>query len=77
MKHPAMFGIGAGIEQNTHRICENVDARHVKSPRTCLCSAHGTETERHPDRGSKPVEASGVQPTELVDPADADVNETP
>ncbi len=30
MKHPAMFGIGAGIEQNTHRIGENVDARELE-----------------------------------------------
>jgi putative selenium metabolism hydrolase len=30
MTHPAMFGIGAGIEQNTHRIGENVDARELE-----------------------------------------------
>lgn len=27
--HPAMFGIGAGYEQNTHKIGENVDARDL------------------------------------------------
>jgi putative selenium metabolism hydrolase len=30
MRHPAMFGIGAGIEQNTHRIGECVDARELQ-----------------------------------------------
>lgn len=30
MKHPAMFGIGAGIEQNTHRIGECIDARELE-----------------------------------------------
>ena len=30
MKHPAMFGIGAGLEQNTHRIGEYVDARELE-----------------------------------------------
>ncbi len=30
VKHPAMFGIGAGIEQNTHRIGECVDARELQ-----------------------------------------------
>ncbi|HET7294410.1 MAG TPA: M20/M25/M40 family metallo-hydrolase [Vicinamibacteria bacterium] len=29
-KHPAMFGIGAGIEQNTHRIGECVDLRELQ-----------------------------------------------
>ena len=29
-KHPPMFGIGAGIEQNTHRIGECVDARELQ-----------------------------------------------
>jgi putative selenium metabolism hydrolase len=29
LQHPAMFGIGAGIEQNTHRIGECVDAREL------------------------------------------------
>jgi acetylornithine deacetylase/succinyl-diaminopimelate desuccinylase-like protein len=29
-KHPAMFGIGAGIEQNTHRIGECVDLRELR-----------------------------------------------
>jgi hypothetical protein len=29
-KHPAMFGIGAGIEQNTHKIGECVDARELQ-----------------------------------------------
>ena len=28
-KHPAMFGIGPGVEQNTHKIGENVDAREL------------------------------------------------
>ncbi|HEX9259876.1 MAG TPA: peptidase dimerization domain-containing protein [Acidimicrobiales bacterium] len=28
--HPAMFGIGAGIEQNTHRIGEHIDARELQ-----------------------------------------------
>jgi len=28
-KHPAMFGIGPGLEQNTHKIGEYVDARHM------------------------------------------------
>ena len=27
--HPAMFGIGPGIEQNTHKIGECVDTRHL------------------------------------------------
>ena len=30
MTHPAMFGVGAGIEQNTHRIGEYVDARELE-----------------------------------------------
>ncbi len=30
VRHPAMFGIGAGIEQNTHRIGECVDARELQ-----------------------------------------------
>ena len=30
VRHPAMFGIGAGIEQNTHRIGEYVDARELQ-----------------------------------------------
>jgi putative selenium metabolism hydrolase len=30
VKHPAMFGIGAGIEQNTHRIGECVDERELE-----------------------------------------------
>ena len=30
VKHPAMFGIGAGIEQNTHRIGECVDVRELQ-----------------------------------------------
>jgi acetylornithine deacetylase/succinyl-diaminopimelate desuccinylase-like protein len=29
-KHPAMFGIGAGIEQNTHKIGECVDTRELQ-----------------------------------------------
>lgn len=29
-KHPAMFGIGAGIEQNTHKIGECVDLRELQ-----------------------------------------------
>jgi len=28
--HPPMFGIGAGVEQNTHRIGEFVDARELR-----------------------------------------------
>ena len=30
VRHPAMFGIGAGIEQNTHRIGEAVDDRELQ-----------------------------------------------
>ena len=30
VKHPPMFGIGAGIEQNTHRIGECVDSRELQ-----------------------------------------------
>jgi putative selenium metabolism hydrolase len=30
MTHPAMFGIGAGVEQNTHRIGENIDRRELE-----------------------------------------------
>ncbi|MBI5088064.1 MAG: M20/M25/M40 family metallo-hydrolase [Actinobacteria bacterium] len=30
LKHPPMFGIGAGIEQNTHRVGECVDARELQ-----------------------------------------------
>jgi acetylornithine deacetylase/succinyl-diaminopimelate desuccinylase-like protein len=29
-KHPAMFGVGAGLEQNTHRIGECVDLRELR-----------------------------------------------
>lgn len=29
-RHPAMFGIGAGVEQNTHKIGENVDLRELQ-----------------------------------------------
>ena len=30
MRHPAMFGVGAGVEQNTHRIGECVDERELE-----------------------------------------------
>jgi len=30
VKHPAMFGIGAGVEQNTHRNGEYVDLRELQ-----------------------------------------------
>ena len=30
VKHPAMFGMGAGIEQNTHRVGECVDLRELQ-----------------------------------------------
>ena len=30
VKHPAMFGVGPGIEQNTHRIGECVDLRELQ-----------------------------------------------
>jgi putative selenium metabolism hydrolase len=30
VRHPAMFGIGAGLEQNTHRIGEHVDERELQ-----------------------------------------------
>ena len=30
VRHPAMFGIGAGVEQNTHRIGEFVDRRELQ-----------------------------------------------
>ena len=30
VRHPAMFGIGAGVEQNTHRIGEYVDQRELQ-----------------------------------------------
>ncbi len=30
MVHPPMFGIGAGVEQNTHRIGENIDQRELE-----------------------------------------------
>lgn len=30
VKHPAMFGLGAGIEQNTHKIGEAVDSRELQ-----------------------------------------------
>ncbi len=30
VKHPAMLGIGAGVEQNTHRVGEYVDARELQ-----------------------------------------------
>ncbi len=30
MSHPPMFGFGAGVEQNTHRIGENVDQRELE-----------------------------------------------
>jgi len=30
VRHPAMFGIGAGIEQNTHRVGECVDLRELR-----------------------------------------------
>lgn len=30
MQHPPMFGIGAGVEQNTHRIGEFVDTRELR-----------------------------------------------
>jgi acetylornithine deacetylase/succinyl-diaminopimelate desuccinylase-like protein len=29
LKHPAMFGVGPGIEQNTHKIGEAVDLREL------------------------------------------------
>jgi len=30
VKHPAMFGVGPGIEQNTHKIGECVDLRELQ-----------------------------------------------
>ncbi len=30
VRHPAMFGIGAGVEQNTHRVGEYVDSRELQ-----------------------------------------------
>jgi len=30
-KHPAMIGIGPGIEQNTHKIGECIDQRELRS----------------------------------------------
>jgi hypothetical protein len=30
VKHPAMFGMGPGLEQNTHRIGEHVDLRELQ-----------------------------------------------
>ena len=30
VKHPAMFGVGPGLEQNTHRIGEYVDLRELQ-----------------------------------------------
>jgi hypothetical protein len=30
VRHPAMFGIGAGLEQNTHRVGECVDLRELQ-----------------------------------------------
>ena len=30
IKHPAMFGVGPGLEQNTHRIGECVDLRELQ-----------------------------------------------
>jgi acetylornithine deacetylase/succinyl-diaminopimelate desuccinylase-like protein len=30
VKHPAMFGIGPGIEQNTHKVGECVDLRELQ-----------------------------------------------
>ena len=29
-KHPAMFGFGTGIEQNTHKIGEGLDTRELQ-----------------------------------------------
>jgi acetylornithine deacetylase/succinyl-diaminopimelate desuccinylase-like protein len=34
--HPAMFGIGPGIEQNTHKIGEHVDSREFDPVIACL-----------------------------------------
>ncbi len=35
-QHPAMFGIGPGIEQNTHKIGEHVDSREFEPVIACL-----------------------------------------
>jgi len=51
LRHPPMFGIGAGIEQNTHRIGECVDSRELQHaiavlarfPRAFADGTHGQQ----------------------------------
>lgn len=56
VKHPAMLGVGAGIEQNTHRIGECVDARELQHaiamlarfPRSFVDERAGTDSISEP-----------------------------
>jgi putative selenium metabolism hydrolase len=52
MKHPPMFGVGAGIEQNTHRIGEFVDARELQHAIAVLARFPRAFVDRtHPPAG--------------------------
>jgi len=46
--HPAMFGFGPGIEQNTHKIGECVDQRELERVVAFLARFPSTYAERHP-----------------------------
>jgi hypothetical protein len=46
-RHAAMFGIGTGIEQNTHKIGEVLDTRELQHAIAFLSRYPGTLVARH------------------------------
>ena len=50
-KHPAMFGFGPGIEQNTHKIGECVDQRELRLAIAFLARFPAAYAERHGPHG--------------------------
>jgi acetylornithine deacetylase/succinyl-diaminopimelate desuccinylase-like protein len=53
-KHPAVFGFGPGIEQNTHKIGERVDQRELRLAIAFLARFPSAYAERTETRGSRP-----------------------
>jgi hypothetical protein len=52
LAHPAMIGIGAGLEQHTHKLGECVDTRHLQHAVAVLArfpSAYAARTATDPD----------------------------
>jgi putative selenium metabolism hydrolase len=56
VRHPPMFGIGAGVEQNTHRIGEFVDSRELQHAIAVLARFPRAFTDL---RGSTPAAVGG------------------